>query len=152
MIALLFALKIAHVAAASVWMGGSLTVPRDIRRTLALGQPHAGELMPRLRGVASIMNWSALATLLSGVALVLVVGGFALVPHRIHAGLLLTLLAVAAGRWMIRPVIGEIAQATRAPVGPAELDRLMLRFYLGYGAEHALRLAVLVLMIYPFQF
>lgn len=149
---LLFLLKIVHVAAASVWIGGGLTAPRDIRRTLTLGPPHVDELMPRLRTIAKIMNHSALLTLLSGIAIVFAVGGFAHVPHRIHVGLLLTLLAVAAGRWIIRPAIGEIARATKSPVDRGQIDRIMVRFQLGNGIEHALRLAVLVLMIYPFTF
>lgn len=150
---LLFVLKILHIAAASIWIGGGLNAPRDIRRTLALGPPHVGELMPRLRAIAQLMNASALATLVSGVALVLAAGGFARVPHRIHLSLALTLLAFAAGRWLIRPVLGEIARAIkRAPVDAATVDRIMLRFRLVNGVEHALRLAVLVMMVYPFAF
>jgi putative copper export protein len=149
---LLFLLKIVHIAAASVWIGGGLSAAPDIRRTLSLGQPHAGELMPRLRGVANLMNFSALITLVSGLVIVFAIGGFARVPHRIHAGLALTLLAIVVGRWMIRPVIGDIARATRGPVAGAELDRIVGRFRRAVGVEHALRLAVLVLMVYPFSF
>jgi hypothetical protein len=153
MITFLFALKIVHVAAASVWIGGGLTTSRDIGRTLLLGPPHADELMPRLRAMAQLMNRVALLTVLSGLAIVFAVGGFKSVPHRIHLGLLLTLLAVAAGRFLIRPAIGEIARALKAaPVAPTEASRLLARFRVGIGVEHALRLAVLVLMIYPFTF
>lgn len=149
---LLFALKILHVLAASVWIGGGLNVSRDIGRSLSLGQPHGEELMVRLRATARLMNRSAEVTVASGVALVLAVGGFGRVPHRIHAGLALTLMAVAAGRWLIRPVIGEIARAAKEGTGPAEIARIMARFRLGVAIEHALRVAVLVLMIYPFNF
>jgi len=146
-------LKILHIAAASIWMGGGLNAPRDIRRTLPLGQPHVSELMPRLRAIAQLMNVSALATLASGLALVFAVGGFARVPHRIHLGLALTLLAFAAGRYLIRPVLGEIARAIKAPpVEPAKIDHIMVRFRMVNGVEHALRLAVLILMVYPFSF
>jgi uncharacterized membrane protein len=148
----LFLLKIVHIAAASVWIGGGLSAAPDIRRTLSLGEPHSAELMPRLRGVAKLMNLSALLTLVSGLAIVFAVGGFARVPHRIHAGLALTLLAIIVGRWMIRPVIGDIAQATRTPVAREQLDRIVTRFRVAVGVEHALRLAVLVLMVYPFTF
>ena len=153
MITLILLLKIVHIAAASIWIGGGLNAPRDIRRTLPLGPPHVGELMPRLRAIAQLMNVSAGATLLSGLALVLAVGGFGRVPHRIHVGLLLTLIAFAAGRWLIRPVLGEIAQAIKtAPVTPEKLEHIMVRFRLVNGVEHALRLAVLILMVYPFTF
>ena len=146
-------LKTLHIAAASIWIGGSLNAPRDIRRTLPLGQPFVRELMPRLRAIAQLMNLSALATVLSGLALVFAAGGFGRVPHRIHVGLLLTLLAVVAGRYLIRPVLGEIARAIQAPqVGQAQVDRIMVRFRVVNGVEHGLRLAVLVLMVYPFTF
>jgi hypothetical protein len=152
MILALFVLKILHVAAASVWIGAGLTTSRDVRHTLSLGRPHLDELMPRLRATAQLMNRSALVTVLSGLAIIFAVGGFARVPHRIHVGLALTLLAIAAGRFLIRPVIGEIARALKAPVPPAEAARLTARFRMGIGVEHALRLAVLVLMMYPFSF
>jgi hypothetical protein len=152
-VTLLFLLKIIHIAAASVWIGGGLNAPRDIRRTLPLGQPHLGELLPRLRAIAQLMNVSALVTLLSGIAIVFAVGGFARVPHRIHVGLGLTLLAFVAGRYLIRPVLGEIARAIAAPpVAPEKVAHIMARFRLVNGVEHALRLAVLVLMVYPFSF
>jgi hypothetical protein len=152
MIFLLFALKVLHVLAAAVWLGASLTVPADIRHALGLGPPHSRELLTRLRAVGRLMNTSALLTLLTGIALVLAVGGFGSVPHRIHAGLVLTLLAVAAGKWLIRPAIVEIAQASKEPVSSDQLARLMAKFWLGNGIEHALRVVVLVLMVYPFTF
>jgi hypothetical protein len=152
MIALLLLLKIVHIGAAAIWIGGSLTAPSDIQRTLGLGPPHTGALMPRLRKISSIMNQSALATFLTGVALMAVIG-FAQTPHRIWLSIVLTLLAVAAGRWMIRPVLGEIGQALKnPPVPPEEIARIMIRFRMVNGVEHALRAAVLVLMVYPFRF
>jgi hypothetical protein len=149
---LLFLLKIIHIAAASVWIGGGLSATPDIRRTLPLGPTHAGELMARLRATASLMNRSALVTVVSGIVVVFAVGGFARVPHRIHLGLLLTMLAIVVGRWLIRPVIVEIARASKGAPSGTEIDRIVARFRVAVGLEHALRLAVLILMVYPFSF
>lgn len=151
-VTLFLTLKVFHLAAVAVWLGGGLAAPRDIRRTLELGQPHTAELMPRLRTISKIMNTSALFTVLTGLALVFAVGGFGQVPHRIHLGLALTLLAVVVGRWMIRPVLGEIAQATRRTVSSEETRRILAKFWAVNGVEHALRVAVLVLMTFPFKF
>ena len=149
---LLIVLKIVHIGAASIWIGGSLTAPSDIQRTLGLGPPHTGALMPRLRRISEIMNQSALATFVTGVALMAVLG-FAQTPHRIWLSIFLTLAAVAAGRWLIRPVLGEIAVALKnPPVPPEQIARIMVRFRMVNGVEHALRAAVLVLMVYPFTF
>jgi hypothetical protein len=145
-------LKVLHLTAAAVWIGGSLTAPSDIRRSLLAGPPHTAHLMPRLRAISKLMNLSALATFVTGLALVFAAGGFDRVPHRIHLGIFLTLAAVAAGRWLIRPVLKGIAACIGAPVPPAEVDRLMVRFWAVNGVEHALRLAVLILMVYPFSF
>jgi hypothetical protein len=148
----LFALKILHILAAAIWIGGAIAVPGDIRRTLSLGPPHSSQLLPRLRDVARLMNGSAGLTLLTGIAMVAFAGGFEHVPRRIHAGLALTLLAILAGRLLIRPAIGEIAKVVDGPVSAEQLRRLMARFWLGNGVEHFLRLAVLILMVYPFAF
>jgi hypothetical protein len=151
-IPLLFTLKILHLAAVAVWVGGSLTAPRDVRMTLALGQPHLSQLMPRLRGTAELMNRSALATVVTGAALIAVAGGPMRVPHRIHLGLLLTLLAYAAGRWMIRPVLVQLAGLSKGPVTPDQAKQVYGKFATALNVEHALRIAVLVLMVYPFAF
>lgn len=152
MMTLLFVLKVFHVTVASVWIGGGVTAPGDVRRTLGLGPLHTAELLPRLRAVAKLMNLSALLTFLSGLALVFAAGGFARVPHRIHLGILLALLAVVVGRWMIRPAIGQIAQAAREPTTSEQASRVAARFAAAVNVEHLLRLAVLILMIYPFSF
>jgi uncharacterized membrane protein len=145
-------LKVLHLVAAAVWIGGSLTAPSDIRRCLLAGPPHTAQLMPRLRAISKLMNMSALFTFITGVALVFAAGGFDRVPHRIHVGIFLTLAAVVAGRWLIRPVLKRIAAVIGAPVPPVEVDRIMVQFWAVNGVEHALRLAVLVLMVYPFAF
>ncbi len=147
-----FAIKTLHLCAVAVWLGASLTVPSDIRRTLTLGLPHTELLMPRLRLVARIMNASALLTVVTGLALIAAGSGFALVPRRIWLSLGLTALAIVVGRWMIRPVIVELAQMTKRVNTPDEIERVMRRFHVANGLEHVLRLAVLVLMIFPFRF
>jgi hypothetical protein len=149
---LLMILKVLHLTAVAIWMGGSLTVPRDVRRTLGLGPPHTAELMPRLKGVAQLMNGAAGFTLLTGFALVVAAGGFANVPHRIHLGLFLTLLCYVAGRWLIRPVLGQLAVATKSTLSREDAEQLRRRLTRVLNVEHALRLAVLVLMVYPFAF
>jgi uncharacterized membrane protein len=153
-IPLVFTLKVLHIAVSAVWIGGGLTAPRDIRRTLVLGQPHTGELMLRLRAISRLMNGSALLTVLTGLALVFAVGGFTRIPHRIHVGILLTVLAFVAGRWLIRPVLGQIAAAIKGPepVSEETARRIVGKFWLVNGVEHGLRLGVLVVMVYPFTF
>jgi uncharacterized membrane protein len=148
----LFVLKILHILTAAAWIGGALTVPSDIRRTLLLGPPHSTVLLARIGAVARLMNLSALLTVVTGSAMVLVIGGFESVPRRIHVGLALTLLAIAAGRWLIRPAIAEIAEAAKTPVPAHDVSRLMTKFWVGNGVEHVLRVVVLILMVYPFAF
>ena len=149
---LLFVLKICHFTAVAVWIGAGLGAPRDVRRTLLLGQPHTKELMVRLKRTAQLMNGAALATIATGLLLVFAAGGFGRIPHRIHLGLALTGAVYLAGRYLIRPVIVQIAESTRRDLAPEEAHRLGRRFSAAVGVEDLLRLVVLVLMAYPFSF
>jgi hypothetical protein len=54
-----FAVKLVHILATAVWFGGGLFLPGDIRRTLALGRPHADALVPRIKpSSGSAPAWS----------------------------------------------------------------------------------------------
>ena len=64
-----------HVGAAATWLGAALWAPGDIRRTLALGLPHAEALPARAGAAFSLDLWSGLATLLTGLVAVALRGG-----------------------------------------------------------------------------
>jgi hypothetical protein len=149
MIVLFYGLKVLHVAAAGAWFGVKLTAPGDIRQALALGRPHTTQLVPRIRRGARIAIGSGVATLLSGLALVLAAGGFAAVPLRIHISLALVLLLFVLGGLVIDPTWKRIARLIESDGDLAEAQHLARRFGMLMGVEHLLWTAVLVLMLVP---
>ncbi|HKY64028.1 MAG TPA: hypothetical protein VJR29_11470 [bacterium] len=146
---LLFVVKIFHLAAMALWFGAAFSTPADVRRTLASPGSDIPALLQRLRLTAKIMNGSGLATLITGLILVQLLGGFAAVPLRIHLGLALTLLIFVVGRWMIRPAVVELSKAAREPGFAAVAGRISRKFSRAVALEHGLRIVVLVLMVYP---
>jgi len=58
-----------HILFAATWLGAALWAAGDVRRTLALGRPHADALVARVRPAFSLDLWSGLGTILTGIAL-----------------------------------------------------------------------------------
>jgi uncharacterized membrane protein len=145
-----FAVKLVHILATAVWFGGGLFLPGDIRRTLALGRPHADALVPRIKRVVPFLIGGGNLTLLSGLALVFIAGGFAAVPPRILVGLGLTVLLLGLGASVVAPTWNRIAHLVESGGDLAEAGRIARRFSVLNHVEHALWLAVLALMVLRF--
>lgn len=133
----------------SIWMGGGLLAPADVRHSLNIGAGPTEELLVRLGRTASLMNRAAMATVLSGGLLVWFRGGVQSVSPGVAAGAALAMLAIAAGRWMIRPVIRDILQAREHQLTRAEARSVARRFTFAVQSENLLRFAALVLMMRP---
>lgn len=149
---LYFLVRLLHIGAMSVWMGAGLLAPADVKYALNERPLAVDPLLMRLRRTASIMNASAYLTVASGLALILLIAlgpGIVAVRMKIWIGLALTLLAIALGRFLIRPAVMEIAQRR----GEEALDEeaaaeLARRFAIGVHGESALRVIILILMVY----
>lgn len=130
-------LKILHILSMAVWFGGALTITSDVRKTLALGKPHTQELVGRVdRSVVLAMAFGVV-TIATGVALIFQVGGFKAVSPRIHASLLLALIALAIEMMALRPAIARLTEDGAKPG--------KIAMFAGIG--HLLKLVILVLMI-----
>ena len=97
---LLLIFKVLHIASAAVWWGVPMSMPRDIRRTIALGPPHDDVLVARVNRVRIIAVIAGLATIATGLALLFTLGGFGAVPKVIHVSLGLALVLELAGLWL----------------------------------------------------
>jgi hypothetical protein len=84
--------------------------------------------------------------LATGLALIFLRGGFKAVPHTIHAGLGLTLLAFAAGLTLTVPALTKIKALVAAGSADQALP-LVKRIAMGESIEHTCWLTTLVLMI-----
>ena len=144
-------LKTIHILCASVWLGSGLTIAGDVRRTLEQGRPHTDLLISRVNRQGKMAGIFGMLTLLSGVNLVFVMGGFGNVGHNIHAGLGLSLLIFAVGLGLSMPTWRRIRAILGAETGDlAEARKLAGRLGMFTGIEHLLWLVVLVLMVVKF--
>jgi hypothetical protein len=148
----LFALKVIHVLCMAVWLAGGLGAPADVRRTLALGREHVAQLVARLDYTTRIQIPFAIATVLSGLALVFAVGGFAHVPHRIHLGLALAISIFAVGGGVVNPALVRLKRSLDRDLSAGEQTAIARRIGAGILVEHALKLAIVILMVVPFSF
>jgi hypothetical protein len=143
----LVALKLMHVACASIWFGASWLAGADLRRTLALGRPHADALPERIGRLERLAIPCGVFTLLTGLGLAAWVYGLGAMPARLYAVLVLTLATMAVGGLLVSPswrrvaAVIEKGQDLQMALGPA------VRFDRSLWLEHGLRLAALALVV-----
>jgi uncharacterized membrane protein len=142
--------RLLHFAAVILWLGGGFSLPpvRDVRRSVALGREAGARVVARLETITRLVVPAAVVTVLSGLLLVWMRGGFAAVPPRIHAGLALALSVFAVGGLGSRPAIRDLGEAfATGDTGRAE--EAARRFVRWVRVEDALRFTTLVLMVVP---
>jgi hypothetical protein len=140
------ALRVLHLASMAVWFGGALSAPSDIRRTLASSSPDLASLAERLGRAVRLSQVAGVLVAASGLAMVFQGGGFAALPPRIHAGLGITLLAIAVEFVLLGPIVK--AFRPESTVSADARDAARRRFAAVSGGLHLARLVVLVLMVW----
>jgi putative copper export protein len=140
-------LRFLHILAAAVWLGATLWVAGDVRRTLAAGRGDAGALGARVSPALSL-------DLAAGI-LVLVTGLLVLLVQRVHprtgimVGFALTLIrlgVVAAG---LRPAWRAIAKRLQAGETVPPTDAPVKKMAMFSGIAHTLWLIALATMVFP---
>jgi hypothetical protein len=139
--------KFLHVLCASAWLGATLWLAGDVRRTLALGRAQASALGARVRPSLGLDVGAGVATILTGILVMVAQGGhprtgimvgFVLALARlviVFAGLRPAWLAISA-----RLATGEDVPATAAPVK---------RMAMFSGIAHTLWVIALATMMFP---
>jgi hypothetical protein len=90
-------LRSLHLLFMGLWVAAGMYVAGDVRRTMAAGPEHLPLLRDRVRRASRFTSISGAATLLSGLGLILALGGFAAVPPAIHVGFVATLVLAVLG-------------------------------------------------------
>jgi hypothetical protein len=141
-------LRLVHIMFIATWFGVGLMLPGDIRRTLARGRPHVDSLPERMKRVGAASLGSGVVAIMSGLGLIHVRGGFAVVAHRIHAGLALglVLLGLGVAGFFTRRAIAKVI-LDGGDLSPALA--LAKRNTIFNGLEQTLWLAILALMVLP---
>jgi uncharacterized membrane protein len=144
------ALLLVHILSMAVWIAGSLSLPGDIRKTLARGKPHTEMLAGRMNRSLSIVTIAALFTIGTGFAMFFMMGGFKTMPHRYHAAIALAIIALGLLSFGIRPAASQIERALAAGEGN-DLRALSGRIGMLTGIDHLLKLVIMVLMVFPLE-
>jgi hypothetical protein len=143
----LAALKLFHVACASIWFGASWLAGADVRRTLEMGRPHADLLPERIRRLERLAIPSGVLTLLTGVTLAVSIYGWREVPTRLYVILGLTVATMVVGALLVSPMWRRVA-AVIEKGQDLQLARAPARWFArSLWVEHVLRLSVLALVV-----
>ena len=145
---LYISLKVVHLLAMAVWIGGATIAPVGLRRSLSLGTAQAAEFVVHLKRATRIIIAAGLTTFLSGAALV-TAAGVLNVPRRILVGAALTLLIFVVGATLGKPAIMRLGHHFDRGGDTALSAPLARRFLLIINIEMAIRLVVLLLMVIP---
>ncbi|MBI2892298.1 MAG: hypothetical protein HYY06_02010 [Deltaproteobacteria bacterium] len=138
---------IVHVALTMVWFGAGLGLPRRLRAGIARGRSEAtAAAEDAMRGSRTAIL-AALATIATGIALVLIGGGFALVSPRIHLGLALTALALLL-ELVTRSILRKAERSIASEDDRASALPRVRRAAMTQGMTHLLIVIVLGLMVW----
>lgn len=137
-----------HVLSISVWLGATLWLTGDVKRSLALGKPHADALAARIAPALGLDAVAAIATFATGI-LVMWAEGWAPPRPGVGAGIVLALaraVVLVVVRRSVRSAVGR-AQAGEAvsPSDPAVRRAVMLT-----GIAHLLWVLALAGMVFPY--
>jgi hypothetical protein len=139
------ALKLIHILSMAIWIGGGIGYPADVAESFA---PEArAALVRRLQRASRVFIPAGFLTLISGVALMFLAGGFSKMPLRIQLALPLTIAIFPIGGLVVNPVIVRLRAG--GELAGDEARALARRFRLGITVEQILKLIVLSLMVLP---
>jgi hypothetical protein len=138
-----------HISAAAVLVGANTGTVRNLRRTKELGRDvfliaaEDAVLRGKILGICSVM------TLMTGVMLILKMGGMAAAPINYHIALGLMLIAVAVSALIMRPTGAKLLILAKSEQFQAKMvPPLTKKLAMGQGILHLLWAIILLLMIF----
>jgi hypothetical protein len=140
-------LRFLHVLSMALWIGAALWLAGDVRRTMALGQPHVMALAARAKPSLGLDAVAGVATLVTGLALMLALG-MTRPRFGIAAGFVLALLRLGVLA-ALRGTFGALARELRHGEDVPPYDHLVRRMAMLSGIAHTLWLLALAGMIFP---
>jgi len=137
-----------HVLCAAAWLGAALWVPRDAKRTLALGKPFQAALPARVAPALELDLWSGVGTVATGLVVLSALGGRPRLGILIGFALALARLALTFG--LLRPSWRLVASRISAGEEVKPDDPAVRRMSGIAGAGHALWAGALFTMVLGF--
>jgi len=144
-----YLIKLLHVLSMATWLGASLWLAGDARRSLPAGPAEARAFVQRAHRALGLDRWAGLLTILTGLAML----HFAHVWPQVRPGLWLG-MALAVGRAglsdaLLRPTLRRIAAGLDAGQSAADLAAGARRLAALSGAGHLAWLVALAALILP---
>jgi hypothetical protein len=144
-------LVVIHVSAAALLFGAPLGVVRMARSALAKGEESFKFAAQEAARRGKLTFIAALVTLVTGLSLIFMIGGFALAPKNFHTALLLLLLGTVFSVAWMKPNTTRLVQASeQSPLDRAAAEKALGKLGMGSGILQALWLVVLTLMFFRF--
>jgi hypothetical protein len=142
---------IVHISAAAVLFGVPLGLTRMVRGALAKGSETFKLAAQEAAFKGKLAGMSSMVTLMSGLGLIFLAGGFAIVPKNFHAALALMLGAFAVSITVMRPNIARLVEASlKEPIDESSARAAVAKLGMGTGILHALWIVILGLMFVRF--
>lgn len=140
-------LRILHLVSMALWLGAALWAPGDAKRSIEAGAAQTAGLSRRIVPALRLSVWAGVATLLSGILLMLASGS-----HRlgIAVGFALTILLLMLEMTILLPAGKRIAAAAESGGDLAEARSMARKLAAMSGVAHFIWLAALVAMVLPY--
>ncbi len=136
-----------HVLSISLWIAAALWLSGDVRRTVALGRPHVDALASRVRPAFGLDVSAAIATVASGICL-LVAEGVTRPRFGIIAGFAIALVRVGV-LTEVRRVWRSLAERLRQGEEIQAYHPAVRRIAKLTGVAHSLWAVALAGMVFP---
>jgi hypothetical protein len=140
--------RIVHLVAMALWLGAALWAPGDARRSIAAGPSQTAGLSRRIVPALRLSVWAGVATLLSGMALMLLTGAHDRIG--IGVGFALTVVLLMLEMTIVLPAAKRIAAVAEAGGDLAEARAMTGKLTAMSGVAHFIWFAALVAMVLPY--
>jgi hypothetical protein len=144
-------LVILHVSAVAMLFGAPLGLARMARAALSRNDEAFKLAAEEAARRTKLTVMSSIGTLLTGIALIFFIGGFAAAPKNFHAALGVLLLAMLFSFLWMRPNTVKLVQSSlKNPIDRSGADAALKKLGMGGGILHLAWLINLTLMFYRF--
>jgi hypothetical protein len=142
---------VVHVSTAALLLGAPLGLVRSARTALGRSSDAFKLATQDAAFKAKLAGMGSMLTLLSGLGLIFLGGGFAIVPKNFHAALALMLVAFGVSLTVMRPNTLRLVDASlKEPIDEPAARAALRKLGMGSGILHALWLTMLTLMFVRF--
>lgn len=144
---MLVVLRFLHVVSVAAWLGATLWLAGDARRSLTAGPDAARAFFERALRALSVDRLAGLATIATGVAMLLVIGVWPALPVSLMVGMTLGLARFGLTDAALRPAVRRLSARLEAGETPGTLLPAAGKLAMLSGIGHLIWLGALAGMI-----